>query len=72
MDCWSISNESIPGDRPDFASNGDRTVFEQLRSLLVEFTPDFEIMPGTQPVKAPISLEKDVFEQPEPASTSGG
>jgi alkyl sulfatase BDS1-like metallo-beta-lactamase superfamily hydrolase len=51
---------------------GDRTVFEQLRSLLVEFTPDFEIMPGTKPAKAAIASEKDVFEQPQPADTSGG
>jgi hypothetical protein len=51
---------------------GDRTVFEQLRSLLVEFTPDFEIMPGTQPAKAAISSEKDAFELLEPADTAGG
>lgn len=51
---------------------GDRHVFRQLQSLLVEFTPDFEIMPGTQPAKARISSEKDVFAQPEPADTSGG
>ncbi|MDX2240821.1 MAG: alkyl sulfatase dimerization domain-containing protein [Leptolyngbyaceae cyanobacterium bins.302] len=50
---------------------GDRTIFEQLRSLLVEFTPDFEIMPGTQPAKAAIASEKDVFAQPEPVNTSG-
>lgn len=50
---------------------GDRTVFEQPRSLLVEFTPNFEMMPGTQSAKAAISSEKDVFAQPEPVSTSG-
>ncbi|OKH39794.1 hypothetical protein NIES2119_05275 [[Phormidium ambiguum] IAM M-71] len=51
---------------------GDSKVFEQLRSLLVQFTPDFEIMPGTKPAKAAISSEKDAFEQPEPANTAGG
>jgi alkyl sulfatase BDS1-like metallo-beta-lactamase superfamily hydrolase len=29
--------------------DGDRTGFDQLRSILVPFTPDFEIMPGTAP-----------------------
>lgn len=51
---------------------GDPKPFEQLRSLLVEFTPDFEIMPGTKPAKASISPEKDAFAQPQPANTSGG
>lgn len=52
--------------------DGDPKPFEQLRSLLVEFTPDFEIMPGTEPAKAAIASEKDAFAQPEPANTSGG
>ncbi|MGQ9873087.1 alkyl/aryl-sulfatase [Leptodesmis sp.] len=51
---------------------GNPAVFEQLRSLLVEFTPDFEIMPGTHPAKAATSHQKDAFEQPQPADTSGG
>jgi alkyl sulfatase BDS1-like metallo-beta-lactamase superfamily hydrolase len=29
--------------------DGDRTGFDQLRSILVPFTPDFEILPGTAP-----------------------
>jgi alkyl sulfatase BDS1-like metallo-beta-lactamase superfamily hydrolase len=32
--------------------DGNRTGFDQLRSILVPFTPDFEILPGTVP-KAP-------------------
>jgi alkyl sulfatase BDS1-like metallo-beta-lactamase superfamily hydrolase len=28
---------------------GDRTGFERLRSILIAFTPDFEILPGTAP-----------------------
>jgi alkyl sulfatase BDS1-like metallo-beta-lactamase superfamily hydrolase len=51
---------------------GNPKVFEQLQSFLVEFTPDFEIMPGTHPAKAATSYQKDVFEQPQPADTSGG
>lgn len=51
---------------------GNLTVFEQLRSLLVEFTPDFEIMPGTHPEKAAIASGKDAFAQSQPADTSGG
>lgn len=51
---------------------GDPRVFEQLKSTLVEFTLDFEIMPGTHPAKAARSSDQDVFEQPQPADTSGG
>ena len=31
---------------------GDRKPFDQLKSTLVQFTPDFELMPGTKPSKA--------------------
>jgi alkyl sulfatase BDS1-like metallo-beta-lactamase superfamily hydrolase len=40
--------------------DGNRTGFDQLRSILVPFTPDFEIMPGTAPktpTKAPKPFE---------------
>jgi alkyl sulfatase BDS1-like metallo-beta-lactamase superfamily hydrolase len=37
---------------------GDRTGFDQLRSILVPFTPDFEIMPGT--------AAKSAMEAPKP------
>ena len=30
---------------------GDRKPFDQLRSTLSQFTPDFELMPGTKPPK---------------------
>jgi len=39
---------------------GDRRGFDQLRSILVAFTPDFEILPGTaakKPTKAPKPFE---------------
>jgi hypothetical protein len=51
---------------------GNPGVFEQLKSVLVEFTPDFDIMPGTHPAKAAGLSDKDAFEQPQPADTSGG
>lgn len=51
---------------------GNPGVLEQLKSVLVEFTPDFDIMPGTKPAKMVSPSDKDVFEQPEPANTSGG
>jgi alkyl sulfatase BDS1-like metallo-beta-lactamase superfamily hydrolase len=52
---------------------GDRKSIDQLKSILVQFTPDFEMMPGTkpaQPVAPPAA--KDPFEQAEPASSAGG
>jgi hypothetical protein len=39
---------------------GDRSGFDRLRSILVPFTPDFEILPGTrakQPMAPPKSFE---------------
>ncbi len=42
---------------------GDRKPFDQLRGTLVQFTPDFELVPGTKPVKAPAPEKpKDPFE----------
>jgi alkyl sulfatase BDS1-like metallo-beta-lactamase superfamily hydrolase len=46
---------------------GDRRPFDQLRSTLTRFAPDFEIMPGTKPAKAPpapapVPVPKDPFE----------
>ncbi len=40
--------------------DGDRTGFDQLRSILLPFTPDFEILPGTaakQPANPPKPFE---------------
>ncbi len=51
---------------------GNPQPFEQLQSLLVQFTPDFEVMPGTHPAKAATPPRKDAFEQPQPASSAGG
>jgi len=51
--------------------DGDRKPFDQLRGLLVSFTPNFEILPGTAP-KAPAKGLKP-FEMPElvPADFAG-
>lgn len=46
-----MSNGTLTNIKGVQAKNGDRKPFEQLRGILVEFTPDFEILPGT--VKQP-------------------
>ena len=51
---------------------GDLKPLEQLKSMMVRFTPDFEIMPGTRPAKAAGSPEKNPFKQDEPANSAGG
>ena len=50
---------------------GDRKPFDQLRGLMVTFTPNFEILPGTAP-KAPSAGGKP-FEVPEllPPNSAG-
>ncbi|WP_171599599.1 alkyl sulfatase dimerization domain-containing protein [Rhizobium sp. WYCCWR 11152] len=49
---------------------GDRKVFSEIGSSLVQFTPDFELMPGTKPTTGPSAI--DPFAQAEPADSSGG
>ena len=51
---------------------GDAGIFDQLQSVLVQFSPDFEILPGTKTAAAAVSSEHDAFEQVEPASSAGG
>ena len=51
---------------------GDRKPVDQLASIMVEFPPIFEIMPGTAPATAAGPKPKaKAFELPEPASTAG-
>ena len=52
---------------------GDRKVFDQLRSTLTIFVPDFELMPGTKKKAAPkpTTPSKDPFAAQEMAITSG-
>ena len=55
---------------------GDRKPFDQLRSVLTRFTPDFELMPGTKPKSEgkqqnPPAVVKDPFEVNELADPAG-
>jgi alkyl sulfatase BDS1-like metallo-beta-lactamase superfamily hydrolase len=52
--------------------DGDRKPFEQLKGILVQFTPDFEMMPGTKPAKAPTPPSMDPFSQADLARSDGG
>lgn len=52
--------------------DGNRKPFDQLRGILVQFTPDFEMMPGTKPAKAATPPAKDAFEQAELGRSDGG
>jgi len=52
--------------------DGDRKSFDVLRSAMVRFTPDFEMVPGasTKGVKTP--SKKKALEMDKPASSAGG
>ncbi len=49
---------------------GDREVYEQLKTMLVYFDVGFEIMPGTG--QRYVTPDMIPFEQAAPADTSGG
>ena len=51
---------------------GDRKPLDQLRGMLVQFTPDFELVPGTKLPTPATQESKDPFQQTEPGDTSGG
>jgi alkyl sulfatase BDS1-like metallo-beta-lactamase superfamily hydrolase len=51
---------------------GDRKPFDQLRGLLVNFTTDFELLPGTKPTKTVLPAVKDPFAVGETGDTLGG
>jgi alkyl sulfatase BDS1-like metallo-beta-lactamase superfamily hydrolase len=52
---------------------GDATILQTLQEVLVEFSSDFELLPGTSSAPSAVQTgESDVFEQPEPASSAGG
>jgi alkyl sulfatase BDS1-like metallo-beta-lactamase superfamily hydrolase len=51
---------------------GDTTILQTLKDLLVEFTADFDIMPGTKSAVETAHANQELFEQPEPASSAGG
>ena len=49
---------------------GNRDVYEQLKTMLVHFDLGFEIMPGTG--AKDLTPEEKPFEQEEPGRTDGG
>lgn len=51
---------------------GDASIIQKLQDVLVQFSSDFEILPGTLPARAPQTSHRDLFEQPEPSSSAGG
>jgi alkyl sulfatase BDS1-like metallo-beta-lactamase superfamily hydrolase len=51
---------------------GDPGVVQQLQSVLVQFSADFELLPGTKAARQAKGSAQEVFEQPEPASSAGG
>jgi alkyl sulfatase BDS1-like metallo-beta-lactamase superfamily hydrolase len=59
--------------------DGDASIIQKLQDMLVQFSSDFAIMPGTLPADQPVnhsasqpSADQDLFEQLEPASSAGG
>jgi alkyl sulfatase BDS1-like metallo-beta-lactamase superfamily hydrolase len=55
--------------------DGSRAVADNLRSMLVQFTPDFEILPGTTPAGSNQGVDVNPAQplrQSEPADTAGG
>lgn len=52
--------------------DGDASIIQKLQDLLVQFSSDFEILPGTLPARQPQASDRDLFEQPEPSSSAGG
>ena len=51
--------------------DGDRKAFDQLKSTLTVFKPDFELMPGTKP-KVDVPMKpRDPFEVQDLAVTGG-
>jgi len=51
--------------------DGDRKPFDQLRGLMVAFTPNFEILPGTAPQESASGLPAFALPDLTPAELSG-
>jgi alkyl sulfatase BDS1-like metallo-beta-lactamase superfamily hydrolase len=51
---------------------GDRTAYDKLKGIVVQFSPDFEMMPGTKPAKPAAVPAINPFEQKEAGSSIGG
>jgi hypothetical protein len=50
--------------------DGNRQVYEDLKTMLVHFDLGFEMMPGTG--DADLTPEQEPFEAEEPANSAGG
>ena len=57
-------------DAGKVALDGDAGIIDELRAMLVQFDLGFEILPGTG--AQDLTPDQNVFQQPEPADTSGG
>lgn len=63
---------------PDLAGQGkvrlegDAAIVQKLQEMLVQFSSDFEIMPGTLISQQSNASDRDLFEQPEPSISAGG
>lgn len=64
-------DDLIKGGKAKF--DGDRKPYEQLKSILVTFTPNFEILPGTAAASGATPPAQDPFEVPEllPPNSAG-
>ena len=51
---------------------GDRGPFEQFRAMLIQFIPDFELLPGTRPRQPAAPPTMDPFTTHPPGDTAGG
>jgi len=63
-------DELIKEGKAEF--KGDRTPFDLLRSAMVKFTPDFELMPGTLPEGREKPDNKHPLRMPDLGNTAGG
>lgn len=52
--------------------DGSRKPYDQLKDILVQFSPDFELIPGTKIDTSAPPVTKEPFAQDMPADTSGG
>ena len=67
----STFDDLIKGSKAQF--DGDRKPYEQLKSILVTFTPNFEILPGTAAASRATPPAQNPFEVPEllPPNSAG-
>jgi alkyl sulfatase BDS1-like metallo-beta-lactamase superfamily hydrolase len=67
----STFDDLIKGGKAKF--DGDRKPYEQLKSILVTFTPNFEILPGTATASGATPPAQDPLEVPEllPPNSAG-